>query len=652
MNLRRVSDGSRVRLGPELGRGGEGAVYAVIGEARVAKIYFKAPSPAKVEKLRVMTRVATPGLLRVAAWPTDLLEDEKRRVRGFLMPRVDAREDVHQLYSPKSRRRAFSGADFRFIVRAAANVARAFASMHEAGHVIGDVNHGNALIGKDATVMLIDCDSFQVRDVAGRIFTCDVGVPLFTAPELQNMGFRGLKRAIRHDSFGLAVLIFHLLFQGRHPFAGLYQGGEMPIERAIAESRFAYGAMNAQRGMTSPPATLPLDTFGARIALLFESAFAPPGETWRPQAVEWVLALEALERELVECSVATLHFHPRGQDCCWCAIEKKSGVRLFDVTAGIELGVASLQSLWSRIRAVRKPAQDPMYQVEFPWPRIPKAPRWANWRPTPKLPKVSDWRIYLTIGSVYLLFMIASNAEASVFLPTLLVVAAGLGLLHGWRWMRLKALRALADFRKHELARAEREWQRLVKVWNEQCSSARFNHEVQRLQLAKQELMSWDTARRTELRRLRREHESRARELHLRQFSIEPSQFRLNPTDVSALASFGFETAADVIHRMPELLGVLEKSKALDLQTWARGLSGKFQFDRRAPPDPRLVAEVEQRLAGRQRELQAALLAGPDVLERMRQEIETSRERMQPAMEVAMKELRATRAAAKSISES
>jgi DNA-binding helix-hairpin-helix protein with protein kinase domain len=34
---------------------------------------------------------------------------------------------------------------------------------------------------------------------------------------------------------------------GRHPFAGRYLGlGEMPIERAIAECRFAYSRDSAQ----------------------------------------------------------------------------------------------------------------------------------------------------------------------------------------------------------------------------------------------------------------------------------------------------------------------------------------------------------------------------------------------------------------------
>jgi DNA-binding helix-hairpin-helix protein with protein kinase domain len=642
MILRRVSDGSRISLGRALGSGGEGTVYEVSGDSLVAKIYHKPPAPPKIEKLGVMVRAGTPALLRVAAWPVELLEDEARRVRGFLMPRADARENAHQLYSPKSRRHAFPDADFRFVVHAAANVARAFASMHAAGHVIGDVNHGNALIGHDATVVLIDCDSFQVRDPAGRVFTCDVGVPLFTAPELQNMPFRGLERSERHDSFGLAVLMFHLLFQGRHPYAGVCAEGEMPIERAIAESRFAYGAASAQRGMSPPPATLPLDAFGARIAGLFEQAFAPPGETPRPRADEWIEALTALERELVPCAASPAHFHPGG-DCCWCAVERQSGLRLFGpIIAGEEASEGVLDSLWNAIKAVPRPALDPTFAPALKLP--PKLPRWMRWMPWSR--QTSLPRFLFGSAVAIAVLGLASLLSAQLFAFTLMACVTVYAVEQVWGGRRLLALQKRNVRRGQDLANAQWQWKRLVAAWNRECSTAVFNEQLEKLNLAREELRSWSGMRQRELRALRRDVATRARELFLERKRLDRANLSLRREDIAALASLGIETAADVVRESRKIVHALASASAHEVQAWATGHSRSFVFDKNAPSDPELLAQVEARLAARRQELVATLRNGPEILELKRLQIDSARKQLEPAMNSAWAELRAAREAA------
>ena len=67
-----------------------------------------------------------------------------------------------------------------------------------------------------------------------------------------------VRRTPTHTAYGLAVLLFHLLFMGRHPFAGRFHGvGEMPIEKAIAESRFAYARETRRTGARSSAAAAP-----------------------------------------------------------------------------------------------------------------------------------------------------------------------------------------------------------------------------------------------------------------------------------------------------------------------------------------------------------------------------------------------------------
>jgi DNA-binding helix-hairpin-helix protein with protein kinase domain len=639
MILRRVSDGSQVRLGRQLGRGGEGTVYEIAGGKLVAKIYARAPSPNKIEKLRAMSRQATPELLRTAAWPMDLLEDHTHRVRGFLMPRVAAREDVHQLYSPKSRRRAFAQADVRFLVRTAANLARAFATMHAAGHVIGDVNHGNALIGRDGTVVLIDCDSFQVRDTAGRVFTCDVGVPLFTAPELQNRVYRGLKRSRPQDGFGLAVLLFHLLFQGRHPFAGQFAAGEMPIERAIAESRYAYGAGAAARGMSAPPLTLPVDAFGPGIAGLFERAFAEPGTVHRPEAAEWVAALSGLEQELETCGENDLHARRRDSHCCWCALEKQSGIRLFGPVAIVnQISQTSVAALWSAVQAVQRPPDDPL---------LPNATSFQNLAPEIlkrfRLPGPADVRVSgLILGGI-----VAGIGFAEYFLgPTagLVVLCAAFAGTFLWGSWGGRAARAARIEARRQLARAKTHWRDMVKRWNAECSTALFNNEVSRLRAVREQLDAWESRRLRELRLARREQLARAREQSLARHRIEDSGLDLRPEDLLVLESLGIFNAADVLRESAPVALKLPAFISHQLSTWAAALDRKYRPNRGAPLDAQVLALMEQRLAASQRELLDELRDGPAALERKRLEIQAARAELEPSMQSAWAALRMARA--------
>ena len=190
MRIVRDLQGREAGLGRCLGRGGEGAVYSIpMWPSSVAKLYARTPDAETGQKLGAMVQLGTTSLLSVTAWPQDLLLDPRSgNVVGFLMPRIDGHREIHALYGPTDRKAAFPDASWAFLVRAARNVAAAFDAVHQAGHVIGDVNQGNVVVSRRATVRLIDCDSFQVTHL-GSTYPCRVGVPLFTPPELQ--GARG-----------------------------------------------------------------------------------------------------------------------------------------------------------------------------------------------------------------------------------------------------------------------------------------------------------------------------------------------------------------------------------------------------------------------------------------------------------------------------
>jgi DNA-binding helix-hairpin-helix protein with protein kinase domain len=141
-----------------------------------------------------------------------------------------------------------------------------------------------------------------------------------------------------------------LLFMGRHPFAGRYLcKGEMPIERAIAECRFAYSHDSARTKMSPPPLTLPLAAATLSIAECFERAFHPDGRRGgRPTPEDWVRTVDALKASLTDCTSVAWHQYPPGLRACpWCEIERASGAKLYGgVIRVASAAITDVQGLW------------------------------------------------------------------------------------------------------------------------------------------------------------------------------------------------------------------------------------------------------------------------------------------------------------------
>ena len=256
-----------------VGRRGSG-VHPPERPDTVAKVYHQAadhPDRREVGGDGPRWRTPAAGIGGVANGPA--VSRPNAQLAGFVMPRLSDCEPIQHLYNPVQRLKYFPRAGWDFQVRAAANLAAAFDEIHKAGCLIGDVNQSNVLVSTQALVRLIDCDSFQVR-ANGRQYLCEVGVVHYTPPELQGKSLRGLVRTENHDRFGLAVLIYQLLFVGRHPYAGVYcAGGDPSFEQLIAEFRFAQGPAAHTWGMAPPPHTPTFADIPPELGTLFRRAF-------------------------------------------------------------------------------------------------------------------------------------------------------------------------------------------------------------------------------------------------------------------------------------------------------------------------------------------------------------------------------------------
>lgn len=312
-----------LRIGELLGRGGEGCVMALADDpTRTVKLYH-APDAAREAKVLAMVAADLRSRCPAAAFPEFAVREGDGAFAGFVMPMVADAKPVHELFSPRSRRSEFPLADWRFLVRTALNAARAFTGLHRAGAVIGDVNATGVLVSGRAVVSLIDADSFQW----GPEHPCRVGMPEYTAPELQGASLDGVPRTEQHDAFALAVLIFQILFLGRHPHAGVSTRRDVALNEAIAHHAFAYTRIRTSR-LTPPPNTLRLADLPLGLATMFERSFAGFGV--RPLASEWVRELETVENCISPCERVPSHQRPDpDRDCPWCRIDARSGVPSF-----------------------------------------------------------------------------------------------------------------------------------------------------------------------------------------------------------------------------------------------------------------------------------------------------------------------------------
>ena len=533
-------------LGRELGRGGEGSVFELAGSdtSYVAKVYHRALSADKQAKLRYMVAHADERLLQYVAWPVHvLLAQGSSAVGGFVMPKASGRSELHAVYSPKQRQQALPRAAWNFLVYVARNVAACVDVVHDHGHVIGDVNQSSFLVGADSKVVLIDSDSFQIRE-GGKIHFCEVGVSHFTPPELQGLSdFSTFARTPNHDHFGLALLIFHLLMGGRHPYSGvpMQDFADESLEGAIAQFRYAYAQGASSRGVRPPPNSMSLQMLPPPLRHMFELAFTQPGAAGRrPSALQWVQALDALREQLKACSRTPMHqYWAQLPQCPWCALESRGVVYFVDLgllqaTTG---DVTVIARVWALIEAV-------------PTPPAVKPPLPGNFECTPEpLPKELSSRPW---SVVWLVLFIGVMLFTTMLLPAawfmwLGAAVAGLVVHTKAGAKRQVELSTERDRRRQAERVAEAAFKQLFDQASKLDVREAFLKAKAELAKAKAELELLPQQQAQAMQQLRSQGRERQLEAFLDRFFIDQAAISgVGPGRKAVLRSFGIETAADV----------------------------------------------------------------------------------------------------------
>jgi DNA-binding helix-hairpin-helix protein with protein kinase domain len=586
--------GRTFHLAKQIGKGGEGAIYETAEQQDIAiKLYWPDKAQSRRDKITAMASAQWYKTSSFVAFPIDVLFSSNGAFVGFVMKKIGGSKPIHMLYSPASRKVEFSQANYKFLIRAAGNIARAVASVHSLGCVIGDINHSGFLVSDKAVSILIDSDSFQVV-AASHKYLCQVGTPEYTPPELQGARFDRVARTANHDNFGLAVLVFQILFMGKHPFAGRYQGsGDMPLERAIGEFRFAYSVQSSRTEMQPPPGAPVLTDFPPHIGAAFENAFSQQGQTLRSTAAEWVFLLDNLETYLVQCAADSSHQHVKDKPCPWCRMEQSSpGFVTFNSirTAPIIPIHIDVSQIIALVNAIRDPGPAPTIQTVI----IVS----ANVGPAPLATGLVTnlrRRAYLGVGASAVGAVLISFGGVAI-LPGILILAAGV-------LANAVAPRGLKELRQSR-SQAEASWRAIEEAWSKQPGNGRFlkiRAEINEYIRSLSDLPK-DEAR--ELQKLEQNKKDAQLRRHLDRFLIANAKIaKIGSGRKAVLASFGVQTAADVELQKVTAIQGFGPTLVSSLMAWRQSVANKFVFNASEPVNQSDLTNLKARIANRKVEL-------------------------------------------------
>ncbi|MGF9566644.1 protein kinase domain-containing protein [Neorhizobium sp. BT27B] len=594
------SDGRRLTLGTLIGKGGEGAVHHIVETTDLAaKIYNPGKACERRDKVAAMVASSLHRQSDYVAFPVDTLTSSSGEFVGFTMKKVAGYKSVHDLYGPGSRKVEFPTADMKFLLRSAINLASAVASIHATGCVIGDINHSGILVSNKAMISLIDSDSFQYRS-GGTTYRCLVGVAEYTPPELQGTLFDKVDRTANHDNFGLSVLLFQLLFLGRHPFAGKYLGkGDMDIKTAIKEGRYAYSSRKAETMMEPPPFVPALGDYGDDIRQAFEDAFMPPMRQprGRPTAATWLGLLKAVEGNLATCTADKSHAYPRQLGGCpWCRLERTMGRSLFPAHFTPGAPIMDIGQLLTAIKTMSTPprAPDPE-QLLGPLPGLNRSAAAKQAR--------NERSAAVAAGVV--------AAGVAFYLMSAVSGFWGVALLIGVGIVTIRSMDIKARFAS-ELSGAKSGWEEQRKLWETKAGPETFenrrNHYIA-LAAAHVSLPQKERERFAVL-----EHKKRQLQLekHMESHRIGRAKIpRVGQGRKATLESYGFENAWDVQQRSVTSVPGFGPSLASDVETWARTVERKFVFNASIPTDPAAVQAVKNDIAKQRAEIERELTKAP-----------------------------------------
>ena len=571
------SRGNRIHLEASIAVGGEGTIHRLSGGGGLlAKIYSSPPDLIGQLKLLELVRIHNPALEQFSAWPQELLFENTQgtKIVGFLMQDFGDSIPLKDLFADSSRIFHFPQLTWTGLIQIAENTARAVNIAHSHNLVIGDLHPRNILVNKSAFPRLIDCDSFQIT-TPQRVFRSVARLPEYLPPELHGVDVSKLDGTPNHDRFGLAMIIFQCLFVGKNPFSGQFLGqGDLELETAIKQQRYAYGPNARQREMVPPIDALQPEHMTPEIATLFERAFLTIKN--RPTAAEWITALTNLKKQLTSCPENRSHSRLASQSACpFCELQQKTGVGLFP-NANAEAIVKA-----NSVFAV-PPECGQIKTLTFPAVQLPVPPASIN-KSNAVLPsKAIDFIRFEILCIVIcciavLVTLFSSRLGFGPTIPAAIVLACAGAALMARSTSPLIELTSKLQLNSHQhesdAHKKETELSNYL-----QSHTVTFDQLVREGQNASQQIQD-ELARTIEQTAIRQaKSEAQQRKDWLRSHKIQPLCVRnLTVDQCKQLHAVGLMTAADILpHRLDNAAFLTREQRQL-LLTWTDSIRNTFQ---------------------------------------------------------------------------
>ncbi|MCA9677494.1 MAG: serine/threonine protein kinase, partial [Myxococcales bacterium] len=214
--------GGRYRLGPQLGVGGYGAVFAATDEQTGARVAIKVLSPAAAQSPELLTRFHREAIAASRARHPHVVE-----VSDFDVDVDGTQYIVMEHLDGNDLSKTLDEVGALSPVRAltiAAQCARGLAAVHRVGILHRDLKPANVFLvrhdGGAEVVKIIDFGISKLTRAAGDYTDVTsaskvVGTPCYMAPEQA----RGAPLDVRTDVYALGVMLFEMLV-GERPFTG------------------------------------------------------------------------------------------------------------------------------------------------------------------------------------------------------------------------------------------------------------------------------------------------------------------------------------------------------------------------------------------------------------------------------------------------